>query len=73
MPDGDARPDLVIPVVLRHRLIAIALYGRKIDGTTIDAIERGLLERLARAAAGAYDAAEVARWSRLTVDAPALT
>ena len=72
MPDGDARPDLVIPVVLRHRLIAIALYGRKVDGTTIDAIERGLLERLARAAAGAYDAAEVARWSRLTVDAPAL-
>jgi len=72
MPEGDARPDLAIPVVLRHRLIAIALYGRKLDGTTIDAIERGLLERLARAAAGAYDAAEVARWSRLTVDAPAL-
>ncbi len=71
-PHGDVRPDLAIPIVLRHRLIAVALYGRHRNGTTLDAIERGMLERLARASASAYDAAEAAHWSRLTLAAPAL-
>ena len=71
-PIRAARPDLAIPIVLRHRLIAIALYGRPADGTTLDAVERGLLERLARAAASAYEAAEMARWSSLTAGAPRL-
>ena len=71
-PAGAARPDLAVPIVLRHRLIAIALYGRCIDGTTLDAIERAMLERLARAAANAYDAAQDARLNTLTADAPPL-
>jgi hypothetical protein len=57
-PLGDARPDIVIPLAIRHELRGFLFYGHRTGGATLDPEERGLLERLSQHAATAYDAIE---------------
>jgi GAF domain len=63
-PKGAARPDVAIPLIVRHELIGCALYGHRDGEGVVDPEERSLLERLARVAASAYDAIEAAEWRR---------
>jgi GAF domain len=68
-PHGAAVPDLAIPLIVRHELIGLVLYGHRAGEGILDPEERALLERLARAAASAYDAIEAAEWRRLALAA----
>lgn len=61
-PAGHQRPDIAIPILLRHKLIGIVLYGRRAGEAALDPEERRLVERLVRSAAIAYDAVESTRW-----------
>jgi GAF domain len=70
-PRGAARPDLAIPLIVRHELIGVVLYGHRDGEGILDPEERALLERLGRAAASAYDAIEAAEWRRLALSAQA--
>jgi len=61
-PIGDERPDIAIPIVRRHRIMGIVVYGHRDGELALDPQERALLERLALAAANAYDSIEAAEW-----------
>lgn len=55
LPLGDRAPALAVPVFVRDRMIAIALYGSHINGEALDPDEIASIDRLAAAAAAAYD------------------
>ncbi|MBV9149902.1 MAG: hypothetical protein JO024_08550 [Candidatus Eremiobacteraeota bacterium] len=55
LPHGDREPALAVPVLVRDRLIALALYGSHTNGEELDRDEVALLDRLATSAAAAYD------------------
>ncbi len=59
-PSGECAPVLAVPVISRNEVLAFTLYGLHADGTQLDPDEVRLLDRLARAAASAYDHVEVA-------------
>jgi hypothetical protein len=63
-PAGNARPDIAIPIVVRHEFLGLALYGRRNDDAPLDPEEREMVGRLVAAAALAYDAIEAAEWRR---------
>jgi hypothetical protein len=67
-PRAAARPDVAIPLLVRHDLIGLVLYGHRDGEGILDPEERALLERLAHAAASAYDAIEAAEWRHLALD-----
>ncbi|HUY11552.1 MAG TPA: hypothetical protein VMV73_04745 [Candidatus Dormibacteraeota bacterium] len=52
---------LALPILLRHQLVGIVLYGAHRDGTQIDPDEVALLHRLVREAARAYDHVDAVR------------
>lgn len=52
---------LAVPVLVRHELVAFALYGPHTNGAQIDPDEVGLLENLAIEASRAYDHVESIR------------
>lgn len=54
-PAGRSAPIIAIPVLVRHQLESIALYGPHVSGEDIDPDEVRMLERLSNAAAAAYD------------------
>lgn len=54
-PDGFARPIMVMPLVARHQLIGLALYGAHQNGGRFDPDEIKTLQRLLDAAGAAYD------------------
>lgn len=55
LPLGDTAPALAVPVFVRSRLIAVALYGAHVNGEALDADEISSIDRLAAGAAAAYD------------------
>lgn len=55
LPAGAATPTLIIPLLVRHQLEGIALYGPHSSGEDIDPDEVRVLERLLSAASAAYD------------------
>jgi GAF domain len=55
LPEGAARPALVVPIVIRRRLEGFALYGSHRGGEAIDPDEQKALEGLMMGAASAYD------------------
>ncbi len=57
-PQGLSHPTLAVPIWIRHRLVGFTLYGPHANATLIEVGEIALLERLATAAATAYDHAE---------------
>jgi hypothetical protein len=61
-PGGAHRPDIAVPIGMRHQLLGCVIYGHRQGDTTLDAEERALLERLAHAASVAYDAIEASNW-----------
>jgi hypothetical protein len=63
-PRGNERPDVAIPVVVRHDFLGFVLYGHRHGETAIDPEELSLLERLVAAGAIAYDAIDAAEWRR---------
>lgn len=58
LPQGRAHPIVAVPVIARHRVIAIALYGEHVNGANLDADEVNAIESLAEAAGAAYDHVE---------------
>jgi hypothetical protein len=54
-PSGAARPALALPIVVRHELEAIALFGGHRGGEDFDPDETHWLNALAAAAGAAYD------------------
>jgi hypothetical protein len=55
LPRGDKEPVLAVPVLVRDRRIAIALYGSHCNGEALDPDEAASIDRLAGGAAAAYD------------------
>jgi hypothetical protein len=55
IPTGLCQPLLAVPIVVRHRLTAFALYGGHVGGEALDPDEIGSLRRLAQPAGVAYD------------------
>ncbi len=55
VPAALAQPILAIPLVVRHDLIGLVLYGGHKTGEAIDPDEQKTLANLARAAASAYE------------------
>jgi hypothetical protein len=55
LPLGDKEPVLAVPVLVRDRLIAFALYGSHSNGEALDPDETASIDRLAGGAAAAYD------------------
>jgi hypothetical protein len=55
LPHGVEEPMLAVPVLVRDRLIAIALYGAHRNGEALDPDEVASIDRLAGGAAAAYD------------------
>jgi hypothetical protein len=55
LPRGLGEPVLAVPVLIRHRLIAIGLYGSHTNGEALDPDEVASIDRLAAGAAAAYD------------------
>ncbi|MFY9719455.1 MAG: hypothetical protein WAK16_07405 [Candidatus Cybelea sp.] len=55
LPNGERQVVYAVPVVVGHRLEAIALYGGQRTGETLDPDERRSLRELAIGAAGGYD------------------
>ncbi len=64
LPSGAAHPLVAVPVSVRHRLIGIALYSATENGEALDPDQRRMLERLATAAAAAYDHLEAEKLRR---------
>jgi hypothetical protein len=61
VPSGLYQPLLAVPIVVRHRLVAFALYGGHIGGEALDPDEIRCLDRLAEPAGAAYDHLEAER------------
>jgi hypothetical protein len=55
LPRGSARPALALPILVRRRLAAIALYGEPKSGADLDPDEIRAISALAVAAGAAYD------------------
>ena len=55
VPNGNASPIYAVPIVIGHRLEAIAIYGAHAGGEDLDPDERRILRSLAGGAALAYD------------------
>ena len=55
LPQGLCAPLIAIPLAVRHELLGFVMYGGHRGGEAIDPDEARSLERLATAAAGAYD------------------
>jgi hypothetical protein len=55
LPSGAAMPALIIPLLVRHQLEGVALYGAHSTGEDIDPDEVRVLERLLSSASAAYD------------------
>jgi hypothetical protein len=55
LPVGAARPALALPILVRRRLHAIALYGESKSGAALDPDEIRAIGQLATAAGAAYD------------------
>ncbi len=55
IPAGDAQPALAVPIFVRRKLIAVALYGAHESGEDFDADKIRLLKALALSGAVAYD------------------
>lgn len=55
IPPGDGKPEIAVPVMQHHRIIAVAFYGRHANGEHLDADEEMLLSELAQAAGAALD------------------
>jgi hypothetical protein len=62
-PNHAAAPIIAFPLLVRHQLEGLAVYGAHISGEDIDPDETRILERLSKSAAAAYDhlEAEAAR------------
>ena len=59
MPKGEAVPILALPILVRHRLEAFALYGEHTNGEDFDGDEIAILDRLGAAAGAGYICAAV--------------
>jgi len=55
LPSGEGAPVLAVPVFVRRKLEAVALYGPHIAGGTLDPDEMDALKKLAVAAGKAYE------------------
>ncbi|HLJ84138.1 MAG TPA: hypothetical protein VKT51_08210 [Candidatus Eremiobacteraceae bacterium] len=55
MPTGLQQPLLAVPIVIRHEVAAIALYGGHVGGEALDPDEIRSLRELAMPAGAAYD------------------
>lgn len=67
-PDGHEAPVLAVPVIVRHQVRAVALYGAHRNGADLDRDEIDALSKLAAAAAAAYDHLEAERLRAQTDD-----
>ncbi|MDQ6767848.1 MAG: hypothetical protein M3Z41_08570 [Candidatus Eremiobacteraeota bacterium] len=54
-PSDAAAPIIAFPLLVRHQLEGLALYGAHVTGEDIDPDETRMLERLSTSAAAAYD------------------
>ena len=54
LPRGDAMPAFAVPIIVRHELEAVALYGSHAGGEDLDPDETALLARIGQAAGAAY-------------------
>ncbi len=61
LPEGLQRPVLGVPIVAHDDVLAVVLYGQHRSGATLDPEEEKMLDRLAEAAAAAYDHIEAER------------
>jgi hypothetical protein len=68
MPRGRAGPDIAVPIVVRHELLGVALYGHRGDDESLDPEEAAMLGRLVAAGAQAYDAIDAAEWRRRALE-----
>src|SRR5437016_14044053 len=55
LPHGAARPIVALPILVRHELRAVALYGAHTSGEAIDPDELKLLEKIAAMSSAAID------------------
>jgi hypothetical protein len=55
LPTGRKAPTLVIPLIMRGRVVGFVLYGSREDDVALTPPERALLEAIAASAAAAYD------------------
>jgi hypothetical protein len=55
IPSGLYQPLLAVPIIVRHRLVAFALYGGHVGGEALDPDEIRSLRQLAMPAGAAYD------------------
>lgn len=55
LPAQAATPILAVPIMVRHQLVAIALYGAHSGGEDLDPDEERAIDRLAMGASAAYD------------------
>jgi hypothetical protein len=62
------RPCTAYPLLVRQELVGLLLLGAKRDGERFDALERGALQALVEAAAGAYDHLEAVEQRALAVE-----
>jgi hypothetical protein len=58
LPQGAAAPQFALPILSRHRLIGVALYGAHTSGSDLDPDEVAIISGLTRAAGLAYDRLE---------------
>jgi len=58
VPDGNRRPILALPIVVRRELAAIVFYGAHLHGEALDPDEVRIIAGLAAGAAAAYDRIE---------------
>jgi hypothetical protein len=58
LPQGVTAPQFALPILSRHRLIGIALYGAHTSGSDLDPDEVAIIGGLTRAAGQAYDRIE---------------
>jgi hypothetical protein len=68
LPQGSLAPVIAIPILLRRRLEAVALYGPHENGADLDADEIKSLNVLAQAASAAYDHLEAKALRREVVE-----
>jgi hypothetical protein len=55
LPHGAARPIIALPILVRHELRAVALYGAHTSGEAVDPDELKLIEKIAAMSSAAID------------------